>query len=60
MVDESCPAGPLAQCDGGLTALPGVPLMTFSADCPLVLAFDPVQRVLGHGARELALHGRRA
>ena len=47
VVDESCPAGLLAQCDGSLTALPGVPLMTFSADCPLVLAFDPVQRVLG-------------
>jgi polyphenol oxidase len=47
VVDESCPAGLLTQCDGSLTALPGVPLMTFSADCPLVLAFDPLQRVLG-------------
>jgi polyphenol oxidase len=47
VVDEACPAGLLARYDGSLTALPDVPLMTFSADCPLVLAFDPVQRVLG-------------
>ena len=39
--------GRLADCDGAVTALPGVPLMTFSADCPLILAYDPVRRVLG-------------
>lgn len=33
--------------DGLISALPGVPLMTFSADCPLVLVFDPVERVVG-------------
>jgi len=39
--------GPLDACDGVATALPGVPLMTFSADCPLVLVHDPGRRVLG-------------
>ncbi|MFN0134742.1 MAG: polyphenol oxidase family protein [Phycisphaerae bacterium] len=33
--------------DGLITALRGVPLMTFSADCPLVLVFDPAARVVG-------------
>lgn len=47
VVDRSWPAGLLAVCDGVLTSVPGVPLMTFSADCPLVLAFDPVRCVVG-------------
>lgn len=33
--------------DGLVTALPGVPLMNFSADCPLVLVYDEVARVVG-------------
>jgi polyphenol oxidase len=40
-------AGMLPRCDGAVTAEPGTPLMTFSADCPLVLAYDPAARVLG-------------
>lgn len=47
VVDDSRPGGPLPGCDGVITALPGRPLMTFSADCPLVLVADPVRRVLG-------------
>ena len=47
VVDEACPAGLHMGCDGAVTALPNVPLMTFSADCPLVLAYDPRRRVLG-------------
>lgn len=33
--------------DGVVTELPGVALMTFSADCPLVLVYDPLRRALG-------------
>jgi YfiH family protein len=40
--DELLPA-----CDGVVTSLPGVPVMSFSADCPLVLVYDPVRRVVG-------------
>jgi hypothetical protein len=47
VVDESHAGGSLGECDGAVTALPDTPLMTFSADCPLLLAFDPRQRVLG-------------
>lgn len=39
--------GGLPRCDGAMTATPGVALMTFSADCPLVLAYDPVRPALG-------------
>ncbi len=38
---------PLPDCDGALTDLPGIPLMTIHADCPPVLLFDPVRRVAG-------------
>ncbi len=41
------PAGPQPGTDLILTAAPGEALMTFSADCPLVLAYDPHARVLG-------------
>jgi len=47
IVDETSPDGPLPGCDGVITASPGVPLMTFSADCPLVLVFDPIRRAVG-------------
>ncbi len=33
--------------DGMVCHLPGVPLIMFSADCPLILAVDPVRRVFG-------------
>ncbi len=33
--------------DGLVCDLPGVPLLQLSADCPLVLVFDPVRRALG-------------
>ncbi len=33
--------------DGLVTSIPGVPLILMSADCPLVLAYDPVQRAIG-------------
>lgn len=34
-------------CDGLLTDARGAGLMTFSADCPLVLVYDPARRALG-------------
>ena len=33
--------------DGMVCDLPGVPLVMFSADCPLILAVDPERRVFG-------------
>ncbi|MCK4341243.1 MAG: laccase domain-containing protein [Phycisphaerae bacterium] len=47
IVDADMTAGALPHCDGAATALPGLPLMTFSADCPLILAYDPVRGVVG-------------
>lgn len=47
MVERAEAAGRLPHCDGAITAVPGVPLMTFSADCPLVLVHDPVRRAVG-------------
>lgn len=47
VVDETTPPGALGGCDGVVTVAAGVPLMTFSADCPLVLVHDPRRRVLG-------------
>lgn len=38
---------PLPECDGVLTDRPGIPLMTTHADCPPVLLYDPVRRVIG-------------
>jgi len=38
---------PLEGFDGVIAAAPGCPLMTFSADCPLVLVVDPARRVVG-------------
>lgn len=40
-------AGVIPETDGLLTRLPQKPLMTFSADCPLVLLYDPQQDALG-------------
>lgn len=39
--------GPFEDIDALATALPSTPLMTFSADCPLVLAYDPTRHALG-------------
>ncbi len=47
IVDGTPRGGPLGEVDGVLTATPDVALLTFSADCPLVLVFDPVQRIVG-------------
>ena len=38
---------PLAAADGLLTDQPGVPLMTIHADCPPILLYDPVKKVVG-------------
>lgn len=39
--------GPRHEVDALLTNAVGTPLMTFSADCPLILLYDPVARVVG-------------
>lgn len=39
--------GPREAVDAILTNVVGAPLMTFSADCPLVLVFDPRRRAVG-------------
>jgi YfiH family protein len=49
IIDGAQPRGRLEGVDAVITALPGVALMVFSADCPLILVFDPVQRVVGLG-----------
>jgi YfiH family protein len=46
VVDAATPTGGLAGCDGVATATPGIGLMCFSADCPLVLIADPARRVV--------------
>mgnify|MGYP000179826803 CR=1 FL=1 len=46
-VGATGPRGRLEGCDAVLTDVPGVPLMTFSADCPLIVLYDPRRRVLG-------------
>lgn len=43
---EPAPAS-LDDTDGVLTNVPGRSIMTFSADCPLIVVFDPVRRVVG-------------
>jgi YfiH family protein len=35
------------RCDGVIADQPGAALMTFSADCPLILVFDPRRRAVG-------------
>jgi YfiH family protein len=58
-VASDTPPGPLPEADGALTKLRGVPLMTFSADCPLVLVFDERRNVLGvaHASWRCAVGG---
>jgi YfiH family protein len=47
VIDSPREGGGLPETDGVITNVRGQPLMVFSADCPLVLLFDPVRRVLG-------------
>ncbi|MBU0640784.1 MAG: polyphenol oxidase family protein [Planctomycetes bacterium] len=47
VVDTPRTASPLEATDAVITGLPGVALMTFSADCPLILAVDPERQVVG-------------
>lgn len=46
-VTATGPRGRLEGCDAVLTDVAGVPVMSFSADCPLILLYDPRRRVLG-------------
>jgi YfiH family protein len=46
VADDRSPAR-VEGVDAIVTATPGLPIMTFSADCPLVLLFEPQRRVLG-------------
>lgn len=41
------PAAALADTDSVICSVPGQPVMCFSADCPLVLVYEPAARVLG-------------
>lgn len=46
-IDEQSLPGPYEGFDALITNVPGAALMTFSADCPLVLVFDPRRRAVG-------------
>ncbi|MGD8454486.1 MAG: polyphenol oxidase family protein [Phycisphaerae bacterium] len=47
LVTEAGPAAELTGCDAVVTTVPRLPLMAFSADCPLLLVYDPRRRALG-------------
>lgn len=47
VIDAPTAARRIEGVDGILTDRPDTPLMTFSADCPLVLVYDPRRRVVG-------------
>ncbi|HMQ16803.1 MAG TPA: polyphenol oxidase family protein [Phycisphaerae bacterium] len=47
VVDGEAEGGPLEGCDGAITRRRDAALMTFSADCPLVLLYDPLAAALG-------------
>lgn len=47
VIDARAAAGRYEGFDALVTDQPGTALMTFSADCPLVLLFDPHRRALG-------------
>jgi YfiH family protein len=47
LLEEPTPGGPLPRTDAVATKVLDLPLMTFSADCPLVLLYDPVERIVG-------------
>ena len=46
-ITPSSSSGAYPGFDALITNVPGAALMTFSADCPLVLVFDPRRRALG-------------
>lgn len=46
-VTHDTPPGMLEDTDAAFTDVPAAPLMCFSADCPLVLAYDPCRRAVG-------------
>lgn len=46
VIDEPRGGGPIAQTDALITNLPHTPLMSFSADCPLLLIYDPQRHVV--------------
>lgn len=47
IIDAPAAGRRMEDFDAVVTDQPGVPIMTFSADCPLILAFDPLRRVVG-------------
>ncbi len=47
VIDATHEPGPVLDVDGLLTATSGRALMTFSADCPLVLVYDPQTPAVG-------------
>ena len=47
LIDTPGPGRRIENVDAIITNQPDVPVMTFSADCPLILAIDPKLRVLG-------------
>ncbi len=53
-VSDAHPSGPIATADALMTDRPGILLLTRHADCPPVLVYDPVHRVLGlaHSGRK--------
>ena len=59
IVGTATAGGPLPHCDGAATNVGGAALMTFSADCPLVLLYEPQRRVLGmaHASWRCAVAG---
>lgn len=47
VIDAPTEARRIEGVDAIITDQPGTPVMTFSADCPLVLVYDPRRRVVG-------------
>ena len=47
VIEQATGARVLEAADGVVTDLSDISLMTFSADCPLILIFDPTNRVVG-------------
>lgn len=47
VIDADHPRGRIERTDALVSGSPHIPLMCFSADCPLILAFDPVRRAVG-------------
>ncbi len=47
VIDSDQPRGRIERADALVSDLTHIPLMCFSADCPLILAFDPVRRAVG-------------